>query len=71
MVAAVRLSMGRRVYGRGTPSDFVLGLDLDAAQLPGSQPAWVRIKQIMHNVRLPGPALVMGANGTRTVGLYW
>ncbi|MBL0170006.1 MAG: hypothetical protein IPP90_04620 [Gemmatimonadaceae bacterium] len=69
--SAVRLSMGRRAYGGGAPSDFVLGLDLDAAQLPGSHPAWVRIKQVMHNVRLPGPALVMGANGTRTVGLYW
>ncbi len=69
--AVVRVSMGRRAYGGGAPSNYVLGLDLDAAQLPGSHPAWVRIKQVMHNVRLPGPALVMSANGTRTVGLYW
>ena len=69
--SAVRMSMGRRAYSGGAPSEYVLGLDLDAAQLPGSNPAWVRIKQVMHNVRLPGPALVMGANGKRAVGLYW
>ena len=69
--SALRMSMGRRAYGNGAASDYVLGLDVDAAQLPGSHPAWMRIKQVMHNVRLPGPALVMGANGTRTVGLYW
>ena len=69
--SAVRLSMGRRAYGGGAASDYILGLDLDAAQLPGSNPTWMRIKQVMHNVRLPGPALVMGANGTRAVGLYW
>jgi uncharacterized protein YfiM (DUF2279 family) len=69
--AAMRLSMGRRAYGGGIASEYVLGLDLDAAQLPGSNPTWMRIKQVMHNVRLPGPALVMGPHGTRTVGLYW
>lgn len=68
----VRVSMGRRAYDQqGVPSEYVLGLDVDAAQLPGSHPAWVRIKQLLHNVRLPGPALVMSANGTRVVGLYW
>jgi hypothetical protein len=69
--SAVRVSVGRRAYGGGSPSDYVLGLDLDAARLPGSHPAWVRLKQALHNVRLPGPALVMSANGTRALGLYW
>lgn len=69
--AAVRLSAGRRAYGGNTPSDFVVGLDIDAERLPGSHPAWKRVKSALHNVRLPGPALVMSANGTRSVGLYW
>ena len=69
--SALRLSAGRRAYGGGTPSDYVLGLDLDAARLPGSHPVWMRVKQVMHNVRLPGPALVVNASGTRAVGLYW
>lgn len=69
--SALRLSAGRRATGGGAPSDYVLGLDIDAAQLPGTNPAWMRVKQVMHNMRLPGPAVVMGANGTRAVGLYW
>jgi len=69
--AAVRVSVGRRAYGHGAPSDFVIGMDLDAAQLPGSNPTWMRMKQMLHAVRLPGPALVVSANGTRMVGLYW
>lgn len=69
--SAVRLSVGRRAYGAGAPSDYVLGLDIDAERLPGSNPAWMQVKRVMHNVRLPGPALVMSANGTRAVGLYW
>lgn len=69
--AAVRLSMGRRAYGGSAPSDYVLGLDLDAERLPGSHPVWVRVKHAMHNVRLPGPALVVNPSGMRAVGLYW
>ena len=67
----VRLSVGRRAFGGSTPSEYVLGLDLDAARLPGDHPAWVRVKSILHNVRLPGPALVMSGNGTKSFGLYW
>jgi hypothetical protein len=69
--SAVRVSVGRRAYGGGTPSDFVIGLDMDAAQLPGSNPTWMRVKQLLHAVHMPGPALVVSANGTRMVGLYW
>jgi len=67
----VRLSVGRRAFGGTTPSEYVVGLDLDAARLPGNHPAWVRIKNVLHSVRLPGPALVMSGNGTKTFGLYW
>lgn len=69
--SAVRLSAGRRAYGGGAPSDYVLGLDIDAERLPGSNPLWMRMKHVLHNVRLPGPALVVNASGTRSVGLYW
>jgi len=69
--AALRLSAGRRAYGGGAPSDYVLGLDIDAERLPGSHPVWMRMKRVLHNVRLPGPALVVNASGTRSVGLYW
>lgn len=69
--SALRVSVGRRAYGGGTPSDFVFGMDVDAAQLPGTNPTWMRVKQLLHAVRLPGPALVVSANGTRMVGLYW
>ncbi|MBP6772074.1 MAG: hypothetical protein KA154_03685 [Gemmatimonadaceae bacterium] len=69
--AAMRLSIGRRAAGNGSPTDYVVGLDLDAQQLPGSHPAWMKIKQVMHNVRLPGPALIVNSRGTRSVGLYW
>lgn len=67
----VRLSVGRRGLGAGLPAEYVVGLDLDAAKLPGSHPVWMQIKAVLHTVRLPGPALVMGPNGTRALGLYW
>ncbi len=67
----VRVSVGRRAFGGATPSEYVVGLDLDAARLPGSNPAWVKVKNFLHSVRLPGPALVMSANGTKSFGLYW
>ena len=67
----VRLSVGRRAFGGTSPSEYVVGLDLDAARLPGNHPAWVRIKNVLHSVRLPGPALVMSSNGTKTFGVYW
>jgi len=69
--APVRVSLGRRAYGHGATSDYVLGLDLDAERLPGSNPVWRRVKHVLHEVRLPGPALVMRADGVRSVGLYW
>ena len=68
---AVRLSAGRRAKSGGVDNAFIIGLDLDAAQLPGNNPAWSRVKNALHNVRLPGPAIVMGPNGTSMVGLYW
>lgn len=68
---AMRLSAGRRATSGGANNAFIVGLDLDAAQLPGNNPTWVRVKNALHNVRLPGPAIVMGANGTSVVGLYW
>ncbi len=67
----VRLSVGRRAFGGATPSEYVVGLDLDAARLPGNNPTWVHVKRILHSVRLPGPALVMRDNGTKSFGLYW
>lgn len=66
---ALRVSAGTSVGSSGR--QFVLGLDLDAAQLPGTHPAWVAVKEALHFVRLPGPALVFGANGQRAVTLYW
>lgn len=67
----LRLSVGRRGLGAGLPAEYVVGLDLDAAKLPGSHPVWMQIKAVLHTVRLPGPALVMGPNGTRALALYW
>jgi len=67
----IRLSVGRRAFGGATPSEYVVGLDLDAERLPGNNPAWVRVKSILRSVRLPGPALVMSGNGTKAFGLYW
>jgi hypothetical protein len=69
--SAVRLSVGRRAYGGQTPSDYVVGLDIDAERLPGTNPLWMRVKHVMHNVRLPGPAMIITSRGTRAVGLYW
>lgn len=69
--AAVRLSLGRRAFGGSTPSEYVVGLDLDAARLPGNNPTWMRVKNMLHSVRLPGPALVMSGNGRKAFGLYW
>jgi hypothetical protein len=68
---AIRLSAGRRAKSGGVDNAFIVGLDLDAAHLPGNNPAWTRVKNALHNVRLPGPAIVMGQNGTSMVGLYW
>lgn len=69
--SALRLSAGRRGLGAGLPAEYVLGLDLDAARLPGTHPAWMQVKNVLHTLRLPGPAIVMGPNGTRALGLYW
>jgi hypothetical protein len=67
----VRLSVGRRVSDGPMGSEYAIGLDLDAARLPGTHPAWRAVKQFLHTVRLPGPALVMSPTGKRFVGLYW
>lgn len=69
--AAVRLSVGRREFASSNAAEYVLGLDVDASRLPGNHPAWVRTKALLHAVRLPGPALVVGPYGTRRFGLYW
>ena len=69
--SALRVSGGRRGMGAGTPAEYVVGLDLDASRLPGNHPVWVHAKQLLHAVRLPGPALVMGPGGTRAMALYW
>lgn len=69
--AALRVSAGRRAFGGNKASEYVLGLDIDAERLPGSNPMWMRVKHVMHNVRLPGPAIVVGSNGARSMGLYW
>lgn len=67
----VRLSLGRRAFGGTRQSEYVIGLDLDATRLPGTHPAWLKVKRVLHDVRLPGPAIIIGPNGTRAVGLYW
>ena len=67
----VRLSVGCRAFGGASPSEYVVGLDLDAARLPGNNPTWMRVKSLLHSVRLPGPALVMSGNGRKAFGLYW
>jgi hypothetical protein len=69
--SALRVSGGRRGMGAGVPAEYVVGLDLDASRLPGNHPVWVHAKQLLHAVRLPGPALVMGPGGTRAMALYW
>lgn len=69
--SALRVSAGRRGLGAGLPAEYVLGLDLDAGRLPGTHPAWMQIKAALHTLRLPGPAIVVGPNGTRALGLYW
>ncbi len=67
----IRLSVGRRAFGGTAASEYVVGLDVDAARLPGNHPAWVQVKNFLHSVRLPGPALVLSGNGTKSFGLYW
>jgi hypothetical protein len=67
----VRLSVGRRALSGPLGAEYAVGLDLDAARLPGSHPAWMAVKQVLHTVRLPGPALVVSPTGTRLLGLYW
>jgi len=67
----IRLSVGRRAFGGSVPSEYTIGLDLDAARLPGNHPVWVQAKRFLHGLRLPGPALVMSPTGTTMVGLYW
>jgi hypothetical protein len=67
----VRLSVGRRFSDGPVGSEYAIGLDLDAARLPGTNPKWMAVKQLLHTVRLPGPALVMSPTGQRFVGLYW
>lgn len=67
----VRLSVGRRITDGPIGSEYAIGLDLDAARLPGSNPKWMAVKRLLHTVRLPGPALVRTAQGQRVVGLYW
>ena len=62
---------GRGGLGTGFPARYVVGLNLDAARLPGSHPVWMQVKAVLHTLRLPGPAIVMGPAGTRAVGLYW
>lgn len=69
--SALRLSAGRRGMGPGMPAEYAVGLDLDAARLPGSHPAWMQVKAVLHTLRLPGPAIVMGPTGMRALGLYW
>lgn len=69
--APVRLSVGRRGLGAGLPGEYAVGLDLDASRLPGTHPVWMQAKRVLHAVRLPGPAIVMGPSGTRAFGLYW
>lgn len=69
--SAIRLSAGRRGMGSGLPAEYMIGLDLDAARLPGSHPVWVHAKTLLHMIRLPGPAIVVGPTGTRGLGLYW
>ena len=69
--AAMRLSVGRRTAGGTAGSQYIIGVDLDAVYLPGSNARWMRVKAALHHVRLPGPALVVGSNGTKAFGLYW
>lgn len=69
--APLRLSAGRRGLGAGLPAEYAVGLDLDASRLPGTHPAWMRTKQLLHMLRLPGPAVVIGPDGTRVMALYW
>jgi hypothetical protein len=69
--SAMRLSVGRRTAGGATGSQYIVGLDLDAERLPGTNPTWMRLKSALHHARLPGPAIVMGSGGTKAFGLYW
>jgi hypothetical protein len=69
--AAMRLSAGRRRAGVTSGSQYVVGLDLDAEYLPGSNPTWMKVKSALHHVRIPSPAIVIGSNGTKAFGLYW
>jgi len=65
----VRVSAGTSLGRQGRL--FVVGRDLDAARLPGEHPTWKAVKQAPHHARLPGPALTLGPDGRRLVGLYW
>lgn len=67
----LRLSVGRRGLGAGLPAEYVVGLDLDAGRLPGTHPRWMQVKALLHTLRLPGPAVVIGPHGTRAVALTW
>jgi hypothetical protein len=67
----LRLSVGRRGLGAGLPAEYVVGLDLDAGRLPGTHPRWMQVKALLHTLRLPGPAIVIGPHGTRAVAMTW
>lgn len=69
--APVRLSVGRRVTDGPVGAEYAVGLDLDAARLPGRHPAWMAVKRVLHTVRLPGPAFVLSPQGNRVRALYW
>jgi hypothetical protein len=69
--AAMRLSVGRRTAGIASGSHYIVGLGLDAQHLWGSDPTWMKMKSALHHVRISGPAIVMGSDGTKAFGLYW
>lgn len=67
----LRLGVGRRQLGTPQQAAYIVGLDFDAAHLPGTHPAWIQMKRVLHYVRLPGPALIATPQGVRAIGLYW
>jgi hypothetical protein len=69
--AALRLSAGYRAAIDESPAELVVGFDLDARRLPGDHPAWRRLKSVLGHTRLPGPAIIVGAGGSRVAALVW
>ncbi|MGQ0649207.1 MAG: DUF2279 domain-containing protein [Gemmatimonadaceae bacterium] len=67
----LRVSLGRRAYQDHRTDEYVLGLDLSAAELTKGIRPLRTAAPFLRRVRLPGPALVLRDGRVRGVAIYW